>query len=208
MIPTNKKHFNKGEIILNPFINDLYIASMGCTCYDNEIPQHLYITSNEEIKEGEYGLSALNKVVVIGKLYKKSLYKKIIATTDTSLQYAIDKSPYNMEIYGLPQLPQQFIEDYIKEYNKGNVITDVEVEYVNTPNSVFISEIDAPYIQLKINSDNTININSIKDSWSREEVKQLLNKFSIDCFKIAKESVIWGEDYPQIVSDKWIEENL
>ena len=78
MIPTNKKHFNKGEIILNPFINDLYIASMGCICYDNEIPQHLYITSNEEIKEGEYGLSALNEVVVIGKLYKNHYIKKLL----------------------------------------------------------------------------------------------------------------------------------
>lgn len=179
MLPTNKKHFNKGEIILNPFINDLYIASMGCTCYDNEIPQHLYITSDEEIKEGDWCYNSKRKSIELGKYMIGTnefiFCKKIIATTDISLQYAIDKSPYNMEIYGLPHLSQQFIEDYIKEYNKGNVITDVEVEYEKIINPIWESYFEfIDYCmkngyneqwyskeKLKVNPDNTINIKSI-----------------------------------------------
>jgi hypothetical protein len=51
----------------------------------NVKPQNIYITSDEEIKEGDYGLSKLNEVVRFGKKFKISLYKKIILTTDQDL---------------------------------------------------------------------------------------------------------------------------
>jgi len=43
--------------------------------------QHIYITSDEEIKEGEYGFIGN----VVGKIYNKKFYKKIILTTDQDL---------------------------------------------------------------------------------------------------------------------------
>ena len=160
----------------------------------------LYITSDEEIKEGEYGLDIRdNKIFKCERVlsnhyeqgvlqFQKSYCKKIIAITDTSL--------------GLPQLPQQFIEKYIEEYNKGNVITKVMVEYVQVPNSVFIQVLEAPYIQLKINSDNTINIKPIKNSWNREEHIANIKAF-------AKEFVANTDTaYKQADIDKWIENNL
>ena len=58
--------------------------------------------------------------------------KKIIATTDTSLNYIEhdDTVPYPKGVQiRLPQPSQQFITKYIEDYNKGNVITDVLVEY-------------------------------------------------------------------------------
>jgi hypothetical protein len=46
---------------------------------------HVYITSDEEIKEDDWGLSRLNEVILFGRSYPKTLYKKIILTTDPTL---------------------------------------------------------------------------------------------------------------------------
>lgn len=103
-------------------------------------PQHLYITSDEEIKEGEYFLTNQNDYWKIQKcqkicddgmimsfeeeiamfqedtyfVFKPELCKKILTTTDKFL--------------GLPQPSQQFIEKFIEEHNKGNQITEVLVK--------------------------------------------------------------------------------
>ena len=93
---------------------------------------NLYIISDDEIKKGDYVYVACSEVNVyeirqITEYYNGQFLfndksqidmnycKKIIATTDVSL--------------GLPQPSQQFIQKYIEEYNKGNIITDVLVEY-------------------------------------------------------------------------------
>jgi hypothetical protein len=47
--------------------------------------QHIYITSDEEIKDGDWGLSKLNEVILFGRRYNEKLYKKIILTTDQDL---------------------------------------------------------------------------------------------------------------------------
>ena len=47
--------------------------------------QHIYITSDEEIKEGDWGLSKLNEVILFGRSYNEKFYKKIILTTDQDL---------------------------------------------------------------------------------------------------------------------------
>jgi hypothetical protein len=49
------------------------------------INQNIYITSDEEIKEGDWCLSKLNKAVRFGKNFTTWLYKKIILTTDPDL---------------------------------------------------------------------------------------------------------------------------
>lgn len=237
MLPTNGKALINNQLYLSMDSNPmkLGLTSRAFTSGENfnKIPQHLYITSDEEIKEGEYGIDIRdNKIFKCERLlsnhyecgilqYQKSYCHKIIATTD-NLRLICKDEFGGIDNQFFPQPPQQFIEDYIKEYNKGNVITEVEVEYEEIINPIWESYFEfTDYCmkngyneqwyskeKLKVNPDNTINIKPTKDSWSREEVKQLLNKFSIDCFKIAKESVIWGEDCPQIVSDKWIEQNM
>jgi hypothetical protein len=47
--------------------------------------QNIYITSDEEIKDGDWGLSKLNEVILFGRRYNEKLYKKIILTTDQDL---------------------------------------------------------------------------------------------------------------------------
>ncbi len=157
--------------------------------------QHLYIISDDEIKEGDWFIDiTLNNY---GELYQsvgcsnnkgyenwikstkniikepKTQCKKIIATTNTSLfpklhiGEIVDKS-YPKEFYNiLPQPSQQFIEKYIESYNKSEIITDVlvEYEYLLDDNTV------VPYWKFKVNpKNNTITIKKVKDSYTKEEV--------------------------------------
>ncbi len=155
---------------------------------------NLYIISDDEIKEDDWYYD--NVVLQIRQwksfmIYNKLQHKKVIATTDTSLD--------------LPQPSQQFIQKYIEEYNKGNVITDVLVEYNcgDSHCSLFGCQkhlgCKNENIQtVKINpKDNTITIKKVKDSYTREEVENLIYSAMKDrCYTTVAE---WK---------KWIEENL
>ena len=149
-----------------------------------------------------------------GKYYLKTEtgYREVLATTDESLE------PRNL--YGnsglfktkLPQPSQQFIEKFIEEYNRGNVITDVLIEYELISNEEYFGntvnpDYDVPYFdeKLKINpKDNTITIKKVKDSWNREEVEKLL----LDCCGevSCEDGKLLGKNPEELY--KWIEENL
>ena len=147
----------------------------------------LYIISDDEIKEnnthfynphsGQLHISGNHTDYIA---INKNGCKKIIATTDVSL--------------GLPQPSQQFIQKYIEGYNKGNVITDVLVEY----HTDFQSETKLYMLGM---GDNP----KVKDSYTREEVIEFGNKVKEYC----KDG--WKPDSLHRVFfewDKWIEENL
>jgi len=74
-------------------------------------------------------------------------------------------------------------EDYIKRMNPFNWGKP-------NPNNDFYG------LNPKVNSDNTINIKPIKDSWSREEVVHFLNQYRL----------FGHSDLPGF--NKWVEENL
>ena len=171
--------------------------------------QHLYILSDEEIKIGDWGIGHAKGINGIGTGYYVFKHdnsniakvnalaegsKKIIATTDKSL--------------GLASPSTSFIEKFVEEYNKDNVITDVMVEYeenliVTQTKPIIQHQGSKPVVvphkietQLKINpKDNTITIKKVKDSWSREEVIDLLTRYNKRC-------------QAPMVDTKWISENL
>lgn len=116
----------------------------------------LYFLSDEKIKEGDWvyenNLNQETKIYQIQRREGKLLFfrfrnvpiwldkdshncKKIIATTNEDLYPIIEERYSNGEKKGvksqiiLSRPSQQFIEKYIAEYNKGNVISDVLVEY-------------------------------------------------------------------------------
>ena len=161
--------------------------------------------------------------------------KKIIATTDTSL--LIDTyinqgdtvkgdliikrgSDYTTGLKGrinLPQPSKQFIQKFVEEYNKGNVITDVLVEYeeiiynpekereYQSNDRIYIEDCDKQ-TRLKINyNDNTITIKKIKDIWSREEVIEFGEKIREYCKETYKEDSLHRVYYEW---DEFIKENL
>ena len=173
------------------------------------VNQHLYIISDDEIKENDYCLNLETNTVF--KIHKHGLptsnrNKKIIATTDTSLNYIEhdDTVPYPKGVQiRLPQPSQQFITKYIEEYNKGNIIADVLVEYKRVFETVAKGMIGHPEDdiswwneKLKINpNDNSITIKKLKDSWNREEVFAVITAFNNA--NIEAKNVV-----------KWLEENL
>lgn len=165
--------------------------------YDSHFTnQHLYILSDEEIKEGDwcYGMDGIFQYKGKINLPDIELPKKIIATTNKSI---ILPDRFPSFIY-LPQPSQSFIEKFVEEYNKGNVITEVMVEYEWGKTGKKVREVEVFDDVLKINPDNTINISMPKDSWSREEVIELIQKYSKECTGWS-----WFE-----TDEKWIEENL
>jgi hypothetical protein len=177
---------------------------------------NLYIISDDKIKVGAWVINKWNEIHQItkndGEEYIKTC-KKIITTTDTSLK--IDNPNYDigrLAYINLPQPSQQFIEKFIEEYNRGNVITDVLIEYELISNEEYFGNTvnpdnDVPYFdeKLKINpKDNTITIKKVKDSYTREEVVKLL----IDCCGevSGEDGKLLGKSPEQLYN--WIKENL
>ena len=183
---------------------------------------HLYVLSNDEIKLFDWVYNNKENIVeqitsktqlifVLEENKENQTFKKIIATTDKSLEIS-NNLDYNQLLpnrkdfrFYLPQPSQQFIQKYIEEYNKGNIITDVLIEYELISNEEYFGNTvnpdnDVPYFdeKLKINpKDNTITIKKVKDSYTREEVENLIYSAMKDrCYTTIAE---WK---------KWIEENL
>lgn len=227
-------------------------------CYNNSLSykngdlsdggkyQHLYIISDEEIKEddwylnfdihGKWGFPTkadYNKTNEFSLKPYSNYCKKIIATTDQSLKLkeftgVVDESNGTKEFweYLLPQIPQSFIEQYITEYNKCNVISNILVEYnflgkdeckfdgsliVKKMNNkcsdckILSGSCDCNLEILKTNQDNTINIKTVKDSFNREEVIEFGNKIREYCKNGYKEDSLHKVFYEW---DKFIEVNL
>lgn len=187
---------------LGLYNNKLYDSTFG-TKTDNWINQYLYIISDDEIKAGDWyyaidtkvmGKARENDVNGVFKGQYKHTYKKIVATTDSSLSVQINKPEKisNRIFEQLPSIPQSFIDRFVSEYNKGNKIEEVMVEYEHV-DTEFVGYALSGDI-LKLNPDNTINIKSIKDSWTREEVITIINQtFYLDS---------------RLDLEEWIESNL
>ena len=172
---------------------------------------HLYVLSSDEIKKGDYIYCTITNAIEIAKYNHDYLirdWKKVIATTDTSL-YIHQKETISLpeRVFYLPQPSQQFIQKYIEEYNRGNIITDVLVEYLESYTlEYYESAIENKRLAQKTNiketlkvnpKDNTITIKKAKDSYTREEVENLIYTAMKDrCYTTIAE---WK---------KWIKENL
>jgi len=209
MLPTNEK----ASTIWKTTSGQLIHTHVSGEYKEKYQPQHLYILSDEEIKIGDWGIGHAKGINGIGTGYYVFKHdnsniakvnalaegsKKIIATTDTSLWEHDDTVPYPKTKPALPQPSQAFIEKYVEEYNKGNIITKVIVEYESVEYCRPMPMVHQKYYisKVKINpKDNTITIKKVKDSWSREEVIDLLTRYNKRC-------------QAPMVDTKWISENL
>jgi hypothetical protein len=160
MLPTDKA----SDILINTYINETHSTSkfvMGMTkeaLDETSVKavedrgykyQHLYITTDDKIKDGDwYIIQGASPEGVYNTLpnggVKKEFAKKIIATTDTQLLvqgFTSKKSKEWKSIFELPQPSQSFIESYCK-----NPVDKVMVEYESinltgdfTPNKILPS---------------------------------------------------------------------
>jgi len=172
MLPSN----GESNIQQNKF-NKLFFSEQEKS-YSDTINQHLYIISYiEKPDNGDYYI--IDDIPEVlknnGLVFIDDSCGKVIATTDKTLSQTSRTE--------IPQPSQQFIQKYIEEYNRGNIITDVLVECENKfEGKEYVDELDAYGYDkiksiLKINpKDNNIIIKIAKDSWSREEVDRLLDE--------------------------------
>lgn len=199
--------------------------------YENECKirvapaQHLYILSDEEIKVGDWYISnQAPRLCVEIRRYTKYPYghknhkgetvydfhtwkTKVIATTNPELILPIQDNGESDYKY-LPQIPKGFIQEYIKDYNDGNPIKEVWVEYEKT-SAVERSKIERitgyrPVYIPKLNPGNTIIIHKAEEKmYSRKELYEALYKFNdsiLDAYSQMndKEFIEWfDKNYPE-----------
>lgn len=170
----------------------LYYNQANFNDVDDEIRYHLYILSSDEIKEGDWYIDDTNTIrqsITSDKEYwsVRKDYKKIIASTNTSLsgifvEKELEDGQNFLDKIKLPQPSQSFIEKYISEYNKGNIITDIMVEYEEyATETTYTLGIDSsiPLFRPKISKDNTITISRVEvnykgfveELWEREQLE-------------------------------------
>jgi hypothetical protein len=154
---------------------------------DREIccfPQNIYITSAEEIKDGEYGLSRLGEIIKFHSGYDYRYYAKIILTTDQDLikdgVQAIDddflkwfvKNPSceKVEVIGeLDEVDPQIYVDY--SYNYKIIIPKEEPKFEDS-------------------IENSLSIMSIaNDMFGKKEKPKLTNTINKDELGIPKGSL-------------------
>ena len=184
--------------------------------------QHLYLLSEkEEIKKGDWlfdtNLYEIYQAKTNSSTTIKYVYKIIATTDDLSITTKSNYAQFGINVEEtklgfLPQLPQSFIKKYITEYNNGNTITDVMIEYedcgVADHNSVgLVEHRDTNGLgfytghRVKVNpKDNTIYIKSQKDSWNKEEVISLLKEFRNSLLPVGEKEIQFTKN--------WINENL
>lgn len=143
----------------------------------------LYIVSDDEIKEGDWYINnnvifkADDKFDDGNNPNQNKKNKKIIATTDIlSTNIMIDCLSAKPKELILPQVQQSFLKEFVK-----NPDGEYDCEYdwmYSYPDGTLsknsrLKENAKPVFKLKLNQDNTVNINSIKEKvYSKKEMEK------------------------------------
>lgn len=138
LLASNQKE-NIGDYIMSLYVEDNSLHC-GIKLYKSdieEVNQHLYIINDDVIKEGEICFHFnINEICVVDEfMVENPDCKKVIAIIDKSLLSKLHKGEIVDNSYLeefktiLHQISQSFIEQYITEYNKGNIIVDATISY-------------------------------------------------------------------------------
>lgn len=181
---TGDYHFNTKE-------NTLHLDFKSEPSKEYFEPQHLYILSDEEIKEGDWYISPKfhNSIHQWSKdnISTDKQRKKIIATTNPDL-WGKNFTERDKEIWydGIPKISLDFVERYAKEYNKGNIIKEVMLEYECSQGFSSCDKIGCKV--LKLRSNGLVIISSVEErKYTFEEmVKSYRLGFNNGCDKLHK----------------------
>ena len=195
MLPSEKP----SQIIMTGGKLFIYSAERPKSSIVDNSTQHLYILSDEEIKDGDWYYSIEFKVILQSESTSiEGAVQKIIATTDPDLLSTGDKAIIDYTFKdGIFEIPQHIIEVYVK-----NPFDEVEVEYEKTSSALsdYIQRRpinNKAYYKPKLNQDGTLAVSLVEEKmYSREEVINLCeNAFDEGSFR-------------EMDFDKWIKENL
>ena len=137
MLPTDKR-IVEGDIISRTI--DDKLAIVNCLTLedknsnkDGHKANHIYLVSDEGIKEGDWFINHYNSVTLATDKVLKDLYapkhKKVIATTDKSLGIYITAQFAKTPVFkSLPQIPESFIKYFVEKNGK---VDKVEVEWAD-----------------------------------------------------------------------------
>lgn len=163
-------------------------------------PQHLYFTTDEEIKEGDWYLSnqAPRFCVEVRKGHKypyghrnkkgEMIYDfhtwktKIVATTNPELWLAdrVVNGRAISEYLHTPKIDTPFIEAYIKAYNEGNPIKEVLLEIATSYTENELHKVEVHYKhQLKLKPNGSVIIHPVKKRMFTEE--EMFRAYSEGC---------------------------
>lgn len=182
LIEIEGRYFKECNVVMLPtkdrseiLITNNKLLYKGNRMENSDINQHLYIISDDEIKEGDWCLTPIEEGVqyVIkakGSNYNK-LCKKIIATTDKSLELYTTKGK-GVLVTNLPQPSQSFIKAFVK----AGGIDKVLVEY----------EKDIPFGNKYVNLSNIKNSAVITSNLNFEGIKKDFAPKYVRCFKTNK----------------------
>lgn len=156
-------------------------------------PQHMYIILDERPKAHEWFVETVTNTVWQhnGEVEPGQKAMKIIATTDNSIALLINDPIIGKAPTFHPVPSKSFINKYIEAYNNDTPITECLVEINHL-------EYKSPSFP-RVNTNNEINIKSIKNSWNREEVRSLLLNYH---------NYVMTTKSDANTRDQWIKENL
>lgn len=236
MLPTNKRagdhNAQNGNI--------LYFNSRGRLLYtptraiSEALIHELYFTSDEEIKEGDWfiwkdGLYQASKNANSGSVwsdgfpgtvysYTQEYCKKVVATTNKELwkMKHLGGTGSGYKNYGVPKIPNDFIEAYVKAYNKGTPITQVLLEYEEIQEAGNLCNIytwidDKPCV-LKVNNSGQVKIYPVEErKWTDEQLADINGKYidfleSGDCETFRTMWQFKGEDNQWRTSQQFFKE--
>lgn len=234
MLPTEKASYLfiiDTTHFYNPQLPKLSYSTVGGKIHDlpetNHLykPQHLYFTTDEEIKEGDHIYEKSLSDIKIHKVYKRdnklvffrfknvpvflekdsNNAKKIVASTDESL--------------GLPRPSNEFLKAYCKKGGIDQVLIEYEVvnvviltknlfDQIGSHTSMNGYPVDRKELgKLKVAPDNTITIHPVKEkTYTRDEVLKLLTEAKSLGFFNGVNAVVGGEIDKDF--DNWIKNNL
>lgn len=162
--------------------------------------KHLYFTTDEEIKEGDWFIfgDILRQAKTIdsvlfdtkGYEYKPTSCKKIAATTNPELWVmgrGMFGGPQDTR-KDTPKIDIPFIEAYIKAYNEGKPITEVLLEKAVSYTENEFHKIEVEYKhQLKLKPNGSVIVHPVKEKmYTREEFKKAIWNFGCE---------LWIEEY-------------
>ena len=221
MLPTE----DKSSLFTSKRDDKLHYHFKGHTPNNIKSYQHLYFTSDEEIKEDDWYIDSSSDLTTVQQckakpskaLQEEINCRKIVATTDKSLKIKLNHfinnyDKKNVEIL-LPQIHQSFVEEYAKAEGIDEVL--LECDWIGArcvlcgfdkDNNECINRADCPkkYFGgeeiLKTDQNNCVIIHPVKSKlYTEEEVIQIIYNSSY---------VLSNGDTTKGHADNWIKENL